>query len=320
MDFEDVLVDLEPDVANFRRELTSGLRGSPPSIPCKFFYDARGSELFEQICELPEYYPTRTEVGILESHARQIARAVGPNARVIEYGSGSGLKTKMLLHMLEDATTYIPIEISVSALRACYQSLGAAFPELSIVPICADYTKTVELPDELPAAERSIVFFPGSTIGNFAPPHARSFLAKTAELVGDDGGLIIGVDLVKEHDVLEDAYNDSRGVTAEFNLNLLRRANRELGADFDIESFEHRAIFNGEASRIEMHLVSTENQAVSVAGESFDFEAGDHIVTEYSYKFRPDDFEELASSSGFEARTMWTDEDDLFSVWYLERN
>ncbi|MGM0556888.1 MAG: L-histidine N(alpha)-methyltransferase [Myxococcota bacterium] len=320
MDFEDVLVDLEPDVANFRREITSGLAEDPPNIPCKFYYDARGSELFEQICELPEYYPTRTEVGILEAHAGQISQAVGPGARVIEYGSGSGQKTELLLHMLEAPTTYVPIEISVSALRACYQSLSSAFPELPIVPMCADYTNAVALPDKLPAAERNVVFFPGSTIGNFEPARARVFLARTAELVGDDGGLVIGVDLVKDDATLEAAYNDAQGVTAAFNLNVLRRANRELDADFDLDAFEHRAVFNRDEHRIEMHLVSTERQTVSVAGESFDFDAGDHIVTEYSYKYRPDDFQELASSAGFEARNMWSDKDDLFSVWYLEHN
>lgn len=320
MDFEDVLVDLEPDRASFRKELLDGLERTPPNIPCKFFYDARGSALFETICALPEYYPTRTEVGILESNAGKISRAVGPDARVIEYGSGSGLKTDMLLRMLDSPSAYIPIEISVSALRSCYQSLSESFPDVPIIPICADYTRSVALPSDLPPAERSIVFFPGSTIGNFEPDRARDFLAGTARLVGGDGGVVIGVDLVKDPDVIEAAYNDSQGVTADFNLNLLRRANRELDAEFDLDSFEHRAVFNPDASRIEMHLVSQRAQKARVGERSFDFDRGDHIVTEYSYKYRPDDFEALASAAGFEARNMWTDEDDLFSVWYLERS
>jgi dimethylhistidine N-methyltransferase len=319
MDFDDVLVDLKPDIANFRRSLERGLEQDPPNIPCKFFYDERGSELFERICELPEYYPTRTEVGILEAHAPKIARAVGPRARIIEYGSGSGLKTNMLLHMLESPSAYIPIEISVSALRGCYQTLRAEFPDLPIVPVCADYTDKVELPDNLPPARRSVVFFPGSTIGNFDPSDARAFLSQTADLVGEDGGLLIGVDLIKDVKTLEAAYNDAAGVTAEFNLNLLRRANRELGTDFDPDQFEHRAIYNEDDCRIEMHVVSTTDQSVTVGDSSFEFDAGDHIVTEHSYKYRPDDFRELAGAAGFEARNMWTDEDDLFSVWYLER-
>ena len=320
MDFDDALVDREPDHASFRRELADGLQKTPRSIPCKFFYDERGSKLFERICELPEYYPTRTELGILESHAEQISRAVGRGARVIEYGSGSGQKTEILLRMLDAPSSFVPIEISVSALRNCYETLARSFPELPVIPVCADYTDTVRLPADLPHAERSVVFFPGSTIGNFEPEDARAFLERTARLVGDDGGLVIGVDLVKDAGVLEAAYNDAQGVTAAFNLNLLRRANRELDTDFDLDAFEHRAVYNTDEDRIEMHLVSTRAQAVSLGSEVFGFDADDHIVTEYSYKYRPDDFQGLASAAGFEARTMWTDKDDLFSLWYLERS
>lgn len=316
--FEDVLVNQEPDVANFREEFVAGLRSEPRHIPCKFFYDARGSELFEQICELPEYYPTRTEVEILEEHADPIARSVGPRALTVEYGSGSGRKTELLLEMIDSPAGYMPIEISIAALEHCYDSLTASFPELSIVPICADYTTSVELPDELPPADRRIVFFPGSTIGNFEPDDARRFLSQTAKLVGDDGGLLIGVDLIKDREILEAAYNDSRGVTADFNLNLLRRANNELGADFDVDGFRHLAFFNGAENRIEMHLVSERDQQVRIDDDVFVFEDDEHLITEYSYKYRPDDFESLAATAGFEARTMWTDRDDLFSVWYLE--
>ena len=318
MDFQDALVDLKPDLADFEAELRNGLRRSPPIIPSKFFYDTRGSELFEEICRLPEYYPTRTEVRIMEAHGREIARCIGPRAQIVEYGSGSGIKTRLLLTMLEQPASYVPIEISKSALRGCYESLHETFPELSIVPVCADYTEPIQLPSVTDDHDRSVVFFPGSTIGNFKPDDAIVFLERTAAMVGRDGGLLIGVDLVKDVDVLEAAYNDAAGTTADFNLNMLARANRELDAGFDLDAFEHRAVYDTSHDRIEMHLVPDEDQVVELGGESIRVDGEETIITEYSYKYRVDDFQEMAAESGFEARKMWTDEDDLFSMWYLE--
>ncbi len=312
------IIDFDPASDDFRRALVEGLRKRPRDVPCKFLYDERGSELFEQICDLDDYYSTRTEMSIFRDSIDEIAERVGPEARVVELGSGSGRKTEFVLQQLDHPVSYLPIEISKSALRHCATSIMEACPGLEVTPICADYMQPIDLPESTPEVERTVGFFPGSTIGNFEPDEARAFMGRIADLCGEDGGLIIGVDLVKDRAVMEQAYDDSEGVTAEFNMNLLRRANRELDANFDLEHFEHRAPFNEEYSRIEMRLVSLADQTVHVGDESFNFEEGDYIHTENSYKYQPDDFRELAAEAGFRAVDMWTDEDDYFSVWYLE--
>ncbi len=302
----------------FLADVLRGLSRRQKSLPCKYFYDARGSELFERICTLDEYYPTRTELGIMEDRVAQMAQCVGPNVRLVELGAGSGLKTRLLLEALETPAAYLPVEISKSALDACAASLGQAFPKLELLPVCADYTQSVELPRPTTSFEHTAAYFPGSTIGNFRPDQARRFMARIAHMVGDGGGLLIGVDLQKDREVLEAAYNDRRGVTAAFNLNMLERINRELGADFNLDGFFHRAVWNNNEGRIEMRLVSSRAQTVHVGGECLSFNDGEFITTEFSYKYTVDRFETLAQDAGFEVRRLWTDDQSWFSVWYLE--
>ena len=318
MKFDDVLIDLKPDRDDFGQEVRDGLATNQRTVPCKFIYDERGSELFEKICEQPEYYPTRTELKIMEESIDSMVEAIGPRARVIECGPGSGIKTKMLLDHLEDPAAYIPIEISKSALRGCFQELTREFPELEIVPVCADYTDHIDIPETEGDYERNVVYFPGSTLGNFPKDVARSFMRRSAEFAGEDGAMLLGVDLAKDPDILRKAYNDEAGVTAAFNMNLLHRMNRELGGNFDTDAFHHEAIYNPEHTRIEMHLVSEREQTVDVAGETYEFDEGQTICTEYSHKYTPEAFEELATGAGFDVRQMWTDGDNLFSIWYLE--
>jgi dimethylhistidine N-methyltransferase len=302
----------------FLRDVLEGLSRSPKWIPCKYLYDARGSRLFDEICTLPEYYPTRTELAILALKVPQMARGIGPSARIVELGAGSGEKTHLLLEALDEPAAYLPIDISKTALEAGARRAASNFEQLEVLPVLADYTEPVDLPEPTCPWQTTVAYFPGSTIGNFEPEQAGRFLERIAAMVGDGGGLLIGVDLVKDRAILERAYNDEAGVTAAFNLNLLERINRELGADFDVDGFKHRAVWNDAASRIEMHLVSTHDQRVELAGHTIGFEAGEHIVTEHSYKYEPDDFEQLAARAGFEPRSVWTDTKAWFSVWYLE--
>ena len=311
------IVDLGPEPEDFRTALLEGLSGGQKSIPCKFLYDERGSELFERICELDEYYPTRTELGIMDAHIAEMAEAIGPWARLVEFGAGSGVKTKLLLSALESPAVYSPIEISKSALRGCAETMRTAFPDLEIIPVCADYTEPMVLPDPEGDVEKTVAYFPGSTIGNFEPDAAVDFLGRIADLCGDGGGLLIGVDRFKSAEIIEPAYNDSEGVTRQFTSNLLRRANREAGADFDLDQFEHRAVFNEEAGRVEIYQVSQRDQTVHVGERRFDFEAGEGILTEHSYKYTPARFRGIAVAAGFEVAEVWTDADDWFSVWYL---
>lgn len=310
------LVDLEPPPSDFQREFLEGLERSPKTVSPKFLYDARGSELFEQICELEAYYPTRTELSIMDEYAGEMAGAVGAGARVVEFGSGSGKKTRLLLEHLDATAAYLPIDISRSALRDCASRIRERFPDIPVIPVCGDYTSPLDLPDRHEAT-RTVAYFPGSTIGNFEPAHALAFLQRIRKMCAPDGGLLIGVDLDKPRDILERAYDDPEGVTAAFNLNLLRRANRELGADFDPEAFEHRAIFNEEASRIEMHLVSRRDQRVEIGDVAVGFEADEPIVTEHSYKYTPARFARYAEQAGFEVTKMWTDSKEMFSEWFL---
>lgn len=300
---------------HFRDDVLTGLGASPKRLPCKYLYDARGSELFEAICATDAYYPTRTEIGLLEQFGAQMARAIGPRAVLVEFGSGSGEKTWRLLERLDSPQAYIPVEISASALEASTARLREAFPDLAIRPVVADYTHPLDLP--VPEGRAPTVFFPGSTIGNFPRQKAVEFLGQIAGLVGPGGGLLIGVDTRKDPAVLHRAYNDEEGITEAFNLNLLERANRELDADFEPASFRHHAIYHPLEGRIESYLVSLEAQSVRVSGEVFRFDRGEAIHTEYSYKYNVDEFQALASDVGFEPVQVWTDPKQWFSVHYL---
>ena len=314
------LLDLHPPRGDFRAEILDGLTADPKYISPKFFYDERGSRLFEAITRLPEYYPTRTELAIMDEHIPEMASLVGPGACVIEFGSGSGLKTHKLLEGLESPVAYVPVEISREHLLASAEALAGDFAGLEVLPVCADFTQAFELPTPSRAPERNLVFFPGSTIGNFEDDDAVALLEVMHTEAGPGGALLIGVDLRKQRRVLERAYNDAAGVTAEFNLNLLKRINRELGADFDPDSFEHEAIWDDQNGRIEMRLNSQADQIVRVAGEEIPFSEGETVVTEYSHKYHPTEFSSLASQAGFRAARMWSDDEKLFSIHYLERD
>ena len=312
--------DLQPHIDTFRDEVLTGLTQPQKYIPAKFFYDDLGSRLFDQICELPEYYPTRTETAIMQAHAQEMAALLGEHCLLIEFGSGSSQKTRILLDVLSP-TTYMPIEIARDQLQRSAQSLTNAYPRLRINAVCADYTKTFSVPDwQRYAACQKSVFFPGSTIGNFTHVEAVDFLKQVATVVGHGGGMLVGVDLKKDKQILHDAYNDARGVTAAFNLNLLTRINHELGANFKLDSFRHHAFYNETVGRIEMHLMSLKDQRVTVAGCDFDFHAEETIHTENSYKYAITEFQHLAASAGFSPRQVWCDDAQLFSVHYLTTN
>ncbi len=299
-----------------RDELLAGLRRTQKTLPSKYFYDDVGSALFEDICALREYYPTRTEIGILEHNIHDIAARIGSRCLLIEYGSGASVKIRLLLDHLRGIAGYVPIDISAEHLLSAADELRAEYPKLRILPVPADYTLEFDLPDIEFPYDRRVVFFPGSTIGNFTPEQARDFLSHIAETAAEDGGLLIGVDLKKDIAVLEAAYNDSRGVTADFNLNMLVRLNKEFDGDFDLDAFRHSAVYNAAVGRIEMHLVSKHEQVARVAGEQFLFRAGESILTEYSYKYTPEEFAELAAPY-FNVESVWTDQKRWFSVQYL---
>ena len=309
------LIDLHPETGSFFDEVNDGLRQAQKTIPPKFFYDARGSQLFDRITELPEYYLTRTEMAIMRLSIDEMVARIGPHCLLVEYGSGSSLKTRILLDHLPEPAGYVPIDISKDHLLRSAEALAEAYPGLPIQPICADYTADLRLPDLADA--RPVVYFPGSTIGNFEPHEARAFLRHVAEIVGSGGGLLIGVDLRKDPRLIEAAYNDAQGVTAAFNKNVLTRINRELGGTFDLDRFAHRAFYNAEHGRIEMHLVSLSDQCVRVGGSPFPFRRGETIQTEYSYKYSLDGFAALAASAGFAVEQVWIDDAGLFSVQYL---
>jgi dimethylhistidine N-methyltransferase len=312
------LIDLAPSVAEFRDAVQTGLGHRRKSIPCKFFYDEEGSRLFEAICDTPEYYPTRTEKRILAEAAPEIARLVGPGATVVEYGSGAGIKTRTLLDALKAPAAYVPVEISRARLIEVAAELAADYPDIHIAPVCADYTKPFTLPNVGRDDAAVLGFFPGSTIGNFTPPQALGFLSQARRLLGDNGVMVIGVDLRKHLETLNAAYNDAEGLTAAFNLNLLARVNRELDGDFDLDGFAHRAFFDADNSRIEMHIVSLKDQTASVAGRSFDFAEDETIHTENSYKYDVDQFRQLADNAGWSPRAVWTDPNELFSIHLLK--
>jgi dimethylhistidine N-methyltransferase len=303
--------------AAFAADAVAGLSATPKKIPPKYFYDSAGSELFEKITELPEYYPTRTELGILRAHAGDIAATIPAGAALVEFGSGASTKTRIILAAAQ-ISSYVPVDISGDFLAEQTAALKQEFPHIAMLPVAADFTKPFELPAAIQHRPR-VGFFPGSTIGNFEPHEAAAFLKDAADILGHRSMLIVGVDLVKDAKVLQHAYNDSQRVTASFNLNLLTRMNRELGANFNVKNFEHHAFFNRERSRIEMHLASLKRQRVIVAGEGIDFRAGETIHTENSYKYSVDTFACMARGSGWTPTTVWTDESRYFSVHVLKR-
>jgi len=306
-----------PTSSDFLSDVITGLSTDPRTLPCKYFYDERGAALFQKICELPEYYITRTEIDILDRHRAEIAAVLGPHINLIGLGTGSGTKTRILIEALEKPAGYIPVDISEKQLRKSTARFHKIFPDLEILPVCADYLQPVALPSTRRKTARNVVYFPGSTIGNFEPHEATQFLRRVAKVCRRGGALLIGVDLRKDQGVIEAAYNDSAGVTAQFNLNLLVRANRELGADFDLQHWQHRGIYNSDAGRIEMHLIGQIDQVVHVADHTFEFRSGEKIITEFSYKYSPEGFAALARDAGFEFQKMWTDDARLFGVFYF---
>jgi dimethylhistidine N-methyltransferase len=300
----------------FASDVHAMLATRPRVVSPKWFYDERGSRLFDAICELPEYYPTRTELAILTQHAGEIASHMGERAEIVEFGAGSLRKVRLLLDAMRQPARYLPIDISGEHLARCAVELQRDYAGLDVQPVVADYTQRLLLPAPLPHAGKRVGFFPGSTIGNFTPDEALHFFVVAGQVLRG-GALLLGADLVKDPDVLHAAYNDAQGVTAEFNLNLLARANRELGTNFDISKFWHSAFYNAPLSRIEMHLVSRERQCVDFNGESFDFDEGEAIHTENSYKFTVEGLHALAVHTGFRPGPVWTDAARMFSVHWL---
>jgi uncharacterized SAM-dependent methyltransferase len=336
-----------PSVERMRREVIAGLRQRHKSLPCKYFYDEEGSRLFDLICELPEYYLTRTELSIMRQSVGEMAEAVGERAMLIEYGSGSSMKTRLLLEALREPVAYVPIDISREHLMRSAEGLAEAYPAVEVLPVCADYMGELEVPEPIRPPGRRVVYFPGSTIGNFQPIEAREFLRGVRRVCGESGGnphrseadraeehpcpsaglekehgyhtggLLIGVDLKKDPGVLHAAYNDSEGVTAAFNRNVLVRLNGELGADFDPERFDHYAYYHPRLGRMEMHLVSRGRQVVRVGEAVFTFEDGESVHTESSYKYTIEGFTRLAGEAGWVRRRAWVDERGWFGVFYL---
>jgi dimethylhistidine N-methyltransferase len=300
----------------FADDVVNGLTSTPKRLSPKYFYDNAGSALFERITALPEYYPTRCEIDILKDRAKDIAAFIPAGAALIEFGSGSSTKTRIVLSAATKLAAYVPVEISTEFLHAQMAALRREYPKVAILPVAADFTKPFDLPEAARTMPR-VGFFPGSTIGNFEPHEAAAFLRHAGRILGADATFIIGVDLVKDTQVLKSAYNDSEGVTAKFNLNVLARINRQLGAKFDLASFEHHAFFNRGRSRIEMHLASLKRQRVKVCGECIDFRAGETIHTESSYKYTLESFGALARGAGWSPLAVWTDADNYFSVHAL---
>jgi len=318
-----VLHDLEPSSATLRSEVLAGLATTPKTLPCKFLYDERGADLFEEICRLDAYYQTRTETGILRDNIEDIAGALGPGLRLVEPGSGSGEKSRLLLDNLDDPVAYVPVDISRAQLVEYAISVEAAHPDLEVIPVCADYTRTLALPAPMREPRRTAVFFPGSTIGNFEPGDAESFLHRLAVMCGTGGAILVGVDLKKDRARLERAYDDPEGVTAAFNRNLLARVNAECGADFEVRAFDHRAVYDERRGRIEMHLVSRRDQSVRFPANdgqaecAVAFHAGEFIDTEHSYKYDVPGFTALARRAGLDTERIWTDAERLFGVFLL---
>lgn len=303
--------------SGFEHDLLTALRKKPRAISPKYFYDAQGSALFDRICELPEYYPTRTELGILQTHAGEIADLMGPHAELVEFGAGSLQKIRVLLDAMEAPGRYLPIDISSEHLQQSTQALQSDYPWLQVQPIVADYTQPLSLPSPLNPYARRIGFFPGSTIGNCSRQEALAFLQGAARLLRG-GGLVLGADLIKDPAVLHAAYNDAQGVTARFNINMLARANRELAANFCLDQFAHSAFYNAPMQRVEMHLLSLRAQQVEVCGRPFNLAEGETLHTENSNKFTLDGLRELATEAGFTPGPVWTDPQRWFAVLWLQ--
>jgi L-histidine N-alpha-methyltransferase len=302
------------------QEILAGLRKKNKSILPKFFYDERGSELFDQICELPEYYPTRTELGIMRHNIEDMVRTIGPRASLVEFGSGASLKIRILLDNLEQLAAYVPVDISGDFLINAAQRIQQDFPDVEVLPVNADFTHPFDLPSPKVKPIRNVVYFPGSTIGNFSPQAAEDLLRVMHQEAGENGALLIGIDRQKDIAILERAYNDSAGVTAEFNLNILHRINRDFVANFETAKFRHRAIYNEGAGRIEMYLDSECEQVVTVAGEDFSIGENEAILTEHSHKYTLESFSAMASGVGFRIENVWSDPDEWFSVLYCLRD
>lgn len=304
------------DRSLMQEEVLEGLSKPQKQLPSKYFYDERGSDLFEQITYIEEYYLTACEKQILKDNIQEISDHIGTDVMLIELGSGSSYKTRYLLEELSDLSTYIPVDISEEFLLKTVNQLRMEYPKISIIPVFADYTAHFELPVSESWNQKQVVFFPGSTVGNFDPKQARSFLKNIAEITDDDSEMLIGVDLKKDIEVLNAAYNDQQGITAQFNKNILRHINRALDADFDLDAFEHQAFYNKDDGRIEMHLVSSQQQKVTIGDQEIAFDEGESIHTENSYKYSLQEFEELVSE-WYSVETVWTDEKDYFSLQYL---
>lgn len=311
------LLDFSPALKTFYDDVVAGLSRRPRSLPCKYFYDDRGSQLFDKICKMDEYYLTRTELAIMKQYADEMAEQIGPGVMLVEYGSGASIKTRILLDHLLDTVAYVPVDISREHLQQSADDLALLYPDIEVLPVCADFTGEFELPTSKRLPTHDAVYFPGSTIGNFQPQAAKALLAHMVRLCGCGGGLLIGVDLQKDTEVIESAYNDASGITSEFNLNLLNRINRELDGDFCLSQFEHKAHYNDVLGRVEIGLVSYCHQTVNVGDRSFDFAAGEEICTEYSHKYTIDQFAELAADAGLTLRRHWVDESDYFAVMHF---
>ena len=302
------------ETTQFAQDMVAGFRKSPKALPSKYFYDDEGSRLFDAICELPEYYPTRTEIGLLEAHAGEMAALIGPDVELVEFGAGSLKKVGILLDALAHPRAYRPVDISGDYLATHATELAQHYPNIAVRPIVADFTKPLVISD---SRARIAGFFLGSTIGNLERAEALAFLSRAAKLFAGSG-LLIGVDLIKDPAILHAAYNDAAGVTAAFNKNMLVRANRELDMTFDLDAFAHYAFYEPAQQRVEMHLVSQTRQRIRVAGESFAIAEGETIHTENSYKYTLDGFRALAAEAGFRPRAVWRDPHALFSLHWLE--
>jgi dimethylhistidine N-methyltransferase len=314
------LTDLHPSPDDISGDILAGLSRMPKRLPSKYFYDKRGSELFEEITRQPEYYLTRIELALLQDKGAEIAEAVGPRAHVVEYGSGSGRKTRLLLDALEDPVAYTPIEISRNALLASVERLDREFGDVEVLPVLADFTTPVPLPEPARRADHALVFFPGSTLGNFTDAEAVRLLRAMGETMGDRGGALVGIDLQKDPAIITAAYNDTAGVTAAFTHNLLARLNRDIGSDFDLDAFEHLAEYVVESGRIETFLVSRRAQAVTVEGRRFDFAPGERMQVEYSQKYTDGSFAALVREAGLKVVGGWNDPKDWFGLRLLQRN